>query len=80
MLDQIKNVLETVSNADIKKVLSKLQSDYENRKCGIMIIEIADGYQMLSNPIYAPYLRRFYKTKHKEKLSKPELNIMANIA
>jgi len=80
MLDQIKNVLDAVSNADIKKVLSELQRDYEDRKCGIMIVEIANGYQMLSNPIYAPYLRSFYKTKHKEKLSKPALESMAIIA
>lgn len=80
MLDQIRNVLDTVSNADIKKVLSELQNDYEDRKCGIMIVEIADGYQMLSNPIYASYLRSFYKTKHKEKLSKPALESMAIIA
>ena len=80
ILDQIKNVLDTVSNADIKKALSELQKDYEDRKCGIMIVEIAGGYQMLSNPIYAPYLRSFYKTKHKEKLSKPSLESMAIIA
>jgi len=79
-LVQIKDVLDTVSNGEIKKALSELQKDYENRKCGIMIVEIAGGYQMLSNPIYAPYLRSFYKTKHKEKLSKPSLESMAIIA
>jgi segregation and condensation protein B len=35
---------------------------------------------MLSNPAYASYLRNFYKTKHKEKLSKPALESMAIIA
>ena len=79
-LDQIKKVLDTANNADIKKVLSELQCDYEDRKCGIMIVEIAGGYQMMSNPIYASYLRSFYKTKHKEKLSKPALESMAIIA
>ena len=79
-LDQIKNVLEGVNNADIKKVLLELQNDYEDRKSGVMIIEIAGGYQMLSNPIYASYLRSFYKTKHKEKLSKPALESMAIVA
>jgi len=80
IFDQFKNVLDTVSDADIKKALSELQGDYEDRQCGIMIVEIAGGYQMLSNPIYAPYLRSFYKTKHKEKLSKPSLESMAIIA
>jgi len=80
VLNQIKDVLDTVSDADIKKALSELQGDYEDRQCGIMIVEIAGGYQMLSNPIYASYLRSFYKTKHKEKLSKPSLESMAIIA
>lgn len=80
ILDQIKNVLDTVSTTDIKKALSELQQDYENQKSGITIVEIAGGYQMLSNPLYAPYLRIFYKTKHKEKLSKPSLESLAIIA
>lgn len=79
-LDQIKKVLETVGAADIKNVIVSLQNDYEAKRSGIMIIEIAGGYQMLSNPIYASYLRNFYQTKHKEKLSRPALESMAIIA
>lgn len=79
-IDQIKKVLETVGAADIKKAITILQDGYEDRKGGIMIVEIAGGYQMLSNPAYASYLRSFYKTKHKEKLSKPALESMAIIA
>ena len=70
-LDQMKKVLEMVPANDVKKAIAELQSEYEARKCGMMIVEIAGGYQMLSNPLYASYLRNFYKTKHKEKLSKP---------
>ena len=79
-LDQIKRVLETVGAADIKKAIISLQNEYEGGRSGIMIVEIAGGYQMLSNPAYASYLRSFYKTKHKEKLSKPALESMAIIA
>jgi len=79
-LEQIKKVLETVKGAEIKKAIEALQADYDAKESGIMIIEIAGGYQMLSNPVYASYLRSFYKTKHKEKLSKPALESMAIIA
>jgi len=79
-IDQIKRVLETVGATDIKKAIAGLQDGYEERKSGMMIVEIAGGYQMLSNPAYASYLRSFYKTKHKEKLSKPALETMAIIA
>lgn len=80
MWEQIKKMLDTVGNADIKKAILDLQDEYEERRSGMMIVEIAGGYQMLSNPIYASYLRNFYKTKHKEKLSKPSLESMAIIA
>ena len=79
-LDQIKKVLDTVGNAEIKNAIASLQREYEERKSGVMIVEIAGGYQMLSNPVYASYLRSFYKTKHKEKLSKPALESLAIIA
>src|SRR3989338_9017752 len=44
------------------------------------VVEIAGGYQMLSSPAYVSYIRDFYKTKHKEKLSKPALETLAIIA
>ena len=79
-LDQIKKVLDTVNANEIKKAIAQLQREYEARSSGMMVVEIAGGYQMLSNPSYASYLRSFYKTKHKEKLSKPALECLAIIA
>ena len=79
-LDQIKKVLTTVSGADIKEAIASLKQSSEEQMSGMLIVEIAGGYQMLSNPVYASYLRDFYKTKHKEKLSKPALESMAIIS
>src|SRR5262245_50502184 len=79
-LEQIKKVIDTVSVADIKKVLQEMQAEFEKRRNGMTIVEIAGGYQMLSNPLFANYVRDFYKTKHKEKLSKPALETLAIIA
>ncbi|MBU0467724.1 MAG: SMC-Scp complex subunit ScpB [Candidatus Omnitrophica bacterium] len=79
-LDQIKKVLDTVSGAEIKNAISMLASEYAEKKSGITIKEIAGGYQMFSNSSYASYVKSFYKTKHKEKLSKPALESLAIIA
>ena len=79
-LDQLKKVLETVTTAEIKETIESLKKDYEERRSGMAILEIAGGYQMLSNPVYAQYLHNFYKTKHKEKLSKPALETLAIVA
>lgn len=79
-LEQIKGVLETLSAAEIKQVIRNLSEEYDQRQSGMKIVEIAGGYQMLSNPGYAGYIRDFYKTKHKEKLSKPSLETLAIVA
>ena len=79
-LDQMKNVLETVAVPEIKRIIQVLQKDYEECQRGVTIVEIAEGYQMLSNPLYVSYVRSLYKTKHKEKLSKPALESLAIVA
>jgi segregation and condensation protein B len=80
LLEQIQEALETVSAGDIKALIQELQQDYETQKKGITIIDIAGGYQMLTNPHYATYVRNFFKTKVKEKLSRPALETLAIVA
>ena len=80
ILEDIKKVLQTVSAAEIKNVMTILIDEYAQRNGGMAILEIAGGYQMLTNSVYASYVRSFYKTKHKEKLSKPALEALAIVA
>jgi len=79
-IEQLKDALETVNITEVKVLIHELQEAYEARSGGMKLKEIAGGYQMLSNPAYAPYVRNFYKTKHKEKLSKPALECLAIVA
>ena len=80
MLEQIKEVLEGIDAQKIKSLIQEIKTDYENRKSGISIMEIAGGYQMGTSSEYALYLKKFYKIKHKEKLSIPSLETLAIIA
>lgn len=79
-VEQFKNVLESVNSVSIKDILRALKEEYETKAGGMTLLEIAGGWQMLSNPNYVSYIRNFYKTKHKEKLSKPALETLAIIA
>ena len=79
-INQFREALPTVTPSDVKQVINALKNEYEQRKSGMAIVEIAGGFQMLSNPLYVEYIRSFYKTKHKEKLSKPALESLAIIA
>ncbi len=79
-LDQLKEVLPTVSGAEIKETAEALKKEYDDRRAGFVIVAIAGGYQMLSSSHYALEIRNFYKTRHKEKLSKPALETLAIMA
>lgn len=79
-LDQLKRVFKTVKITDLKKIIHDIKRSWEDRCGGIQIIEIAGGYQMLTNKTYASYIRDFYKTRHSEKLSKPALETLAIMA
>lgn len=79
-LEQIKGALEAVELSQIKEAMEALKKEMQEKNSGMMIAEIAGGYQMLSNPLYSPYVREFFKIKHKEKLTKPSLETLAIIA
>jgi len=80
MLEQIKEVIGTVDIQEIRQLMNALHHEYTERKSGMSILEIAGGYQMLTNAEYAIYVKRFYHSRHKEKLSKPALETLAIIA
>ena len=79
-VEQLKDVLETVGAAEIKQALQDLMKEYEDNRRGMTLVEIAEGYQMLSSPHYVSYIRNFFKTRVKEKLSRPALETLAIIA
>lgn len=79
-LNQFKDTIAGSTVGDIKKILKILRDEYKERHSGMGIVEIANGYQMLSAPQYAEYIREFYKSTAKEKLSKPALETLAIIA
>ena len=80
LIDQFKTVFPEIRPSDLTDICLKLQDDYVQRNAGMMIVEIAGGWQMLSNSHAAGYIREFYKTHSKEKLSKPALESLAIIA
>jgi segregation and condensation protein B len=79
-IDQLKDAIPGSQGVDLKEAVNALMVDYSSGYKGIAISEIANGYQMLSAQSYAGYIREFYKTRYKEKLSRPALESLAIIA
>lgn len=80
MLEQFKDVFDSLGPGEIRSAIQELKNEYENQKRGMVIVEIAGGYQMLSSSEYVSYIRKFFKTRVKEKLSLPALETLAIVA
>jgi segregation and condensation protein B len=59
--------------AEIKQLLDELAAEYREKDGGVLIIEIANGYQMVTNPAHAQWVKKFKSTGSTNKLSLPAL-------
>jgi len=66
--------------ADIRNLMNDLMTEYREKNRGILIVEIANGYQMVTNPEYAEWVKKFRTTHASSRLSMPALETLAIIA
>jgi segregation and condensation protein B len=69
-----------LTDAEVKKLMSELIDEYRERDGGLLIAEIAGGYQMVTNPVCADWVKKFRSTQISSKLSMPALETLAIIA
>jgi segregation and condensation protein B len=69
-----------LAEPDLKQLLDEMIAEYRGRNGGLLLIEIANGYQMVTNPQYAQWIRKFRSTAASGKLSMPALETLAIIA
>lgn len=62
----------------LKELMSTLQARYENT--GLMLKEIAGGYELVTQPDYAKFIEEFFTVKEKRKLSVAALETLSIIA
>lgn len=65
---------------EIRRLMDELINDYSARDGGLLIKEIANGYQMVTNLRYAPWIRKLKGSQASAKLSMPALETLAIIA
>lgn len=79
LISAIKDVIE-LPEPEIKRLMEELMAEYKNRNTGLLIVEIANGYQMVTNPQYADWVKKFRSIHISSKLSVPALETLAIIA
>jgi len=71
---------EKLESAEIKKILETLKNEYETQARGFRLFEIAGGYQLVTDPRFSEYLKRFYQSREKRRLSQATLETLSVVA
>jgi segregation and condensation protein B len=75
----LKNITE-LPEGELTQLLGELSEDYRERSGGLLVIEIAGGYQIVTHPSYLPWIKKFKSTSTSNKLSMAALESLAIIA
>ncbi len=79
-LDRLKGVFEEKTAEQIEAQVRQLQQDYLDRGSGLMLAEVAGGYQLATRPEHFEWVRKFRTVKTTTRLSKPALETLAIVA
>lgn len=79
-LKQLKALIEETSDKDIQKVIDQLNVEFSQMNRAISIQMIGGGYQMVTRPNYAPWIRKFFQKRIQTRLSHAALEALSVIA
>ena len=78
-VDRIKRILTQAETADIRSAAAELAAEYEDRRGGFYLDEVAGGYQIRTRPEYTEWIKKLIQPKPL-RLSKPALETLVIIA
>lgn len=79
-VDRLKGLFEETTKEQVEAQLGSLKQDYASRGAGVMLSEVAGGWQLATCPEQAAWIRKFRTVKVSTKLSRPALETLAIIA
>jgi segregation and condensation protein B len=77
---QIKDIIGDVDTRVIRKFVNDLKQEYSDSQRSFDIIEVAGGFQFVTDPVYGRWLKKLYNIKQSNYLSAPSLETIAIIA
>lgn len=75
----LKGVTE-MDEPEIRRLMEGLMADYRARGSGILVAEVANGYQMVTDPRHAPWIKKLKGAQVSARLSLAALETLAIIA
>lgn len=77
--EKIIEILEETDRATVKESLAEIKLDFEREERGIVLVEVAGGYQLRTSPKNSQYIFRLNKLKP-AKLSRAAIETLSIIA
>ena len=74
------NEFAKVRDAEIAAALEQLKVEYIQQNRAFQLVEKADGWQLVTDPAYAPWVRQLFPGPKPARLSAPALETLAIIA
>jgi len=78
--ERLRETLGESAGSAVEELVRELKADYAQSQRSLTIVEVAGGYQMATDPAYAPWIKKFYGKVRQEKLSRPALETLAIVA
>jgi len=78
--EEIARADETLDEDRVEVALQSLKAEYDDQHRAFEVVELAEGYQVLTRPEFATYLERFDNVPRPSRLSGPALETLAIIA
>ena len=78
-IDRFKRILAQADTKEIRTALEQIAAEYEQRKGGFYLHQVAGGYQVRTRPEYTPWIKRLIQPKP-FRLSKAALETLAIVA
>lgn len=78
-VETLRNILEIDEN-EIERFLRELSDEYRLKNTGLLIVEVAGGFQMVTNPMCAPWIKKFLSVAVPARLSQQSLETLSIVA
>jgi segregation and condensation protein B len=78
--EEIARADESLDEDRVEEAIRELRKHYDQAERAFQVEEVAEGYQLLTRPEFAPYLERFDTVPRPSRLSGPALETLAIVA
>ncbi|MFC1575447.1 SMC-Scp complex subunit ScpB [Gemmatimonadota bacterium] len=78
--EEIARADESLDEDRVEEAILELRTLYDETERAFQVVELGEGYQILTRPEFAPYLERFDTVPRPSRLSGPALETLAIIA